>query len=404
MRISAINSYYKYNLILFPCQWVIAVLGWENMIKGKLIYHFRLFFGIFMAAALLISCDSFRKNRPEQTETPFSGQWDIRNPYYITGTREEKEILKKYFAMLGHEAENSQEQFAVIREIANNYIQQKNYGRLINFLSSRIHHSPSDPNNAYYLFMIAYGYQQMDAHPAAAIYFDIIVKNYADLSISGKSIHLACLKQLITLEKDPQQRVWYYEELISRFHDQIDIGPSYFMLAQAYEAIGEWNNAIRSYTQFLSHPGSDIPGFPDADNYAKRLVDFNNSAKDWSFENLDSLVNAIKTALDAGSSSRLWQYHAKSNFFTRTWEHGDIYDGGVAGHAVFNLSDFMRGSRIRYADSLDVSSNANETYLKTWGWQYISTWYLYFRKINFPLDPEIHGRWEWAGIYYGEKS
>ncbi|MDR1596788.1 MAG: tetratricopeptide repeat protein, partial [Treponema sp.] len=45
-----------------------------------------------------------------------------------------------------------------------------------------------------------------------------------------------------------------------------------------------------------------------------------------------------------------------------------------------------------------------EAYLRTWGWsQYISTWYLYFRKINFPSDPEIHGRWEWAGIYYGEK-
>jgi len=42
--------------------------------------------------------------------------------------------------------------------------------------------------------------------------------------------------------------------------------------------------------------------------------------------------------------------------------------------------------------------------LRTWGWhQYLSTWYLYFRKIYFPADPEIHGRWEWAGIYYGEK-
>ena len=24
-------------------------------------------------------------------------------------------------------------------------------------------------------------------------------------------------------------------------------------------------------------------------------------------------------------------------------------------------------------------------------------------KVNFPADPEIHGRWEWAGIYFGEK-
>ena len=333
-----------------------------------------------------------------------SNQWDIKNPYYISGTREERDTLKEYFAMLGAETENSQEQFAVIREIANNYIRQKDYGRLINFLSSRIHSSPADPNNAYFLFTIAYGYQQMNANPVAALYFDMIVKNYPDLSITGRSIHLACLNQLITIVDDPERRIWYYEELISRFHDQIDNGAAYFMLAQAYEGTGEWNNAIRAYTQFLSYPGSDIPGFPDADNYARRLVDFNNSAKDWSFDTLETLVNAVKAAMDAGSPNRLWQYHAKANFFTRTWEHGDTDEGGIAGHAEFNLADFMRGNRIRYTDELDFSSSANEAYLRTWGWsQYISTWYLYFRKIYFPLDPDIHGRWEWAGIYYGEK-
>jgi hypothetical protein len=177
------------------------------------------------------------------------------------------------------------------------------------------------------------------------------------------------------------------------------------MLANAYEGIGEWAGAIRAYTQFLSYPGSDVPGYPNAETYARHLVDFNNSAKDWTFEDVNTLADAVKDALDAGSPGRLWQYHAKANFFTRTWEHEDTSEGAVAGHAVFTLSDFMRGNRIRYADNLDISSNANEAYLRTWGWsQYVSTWYLYFRKIYFPPDPEIHGRWEWAGIYYGEKN
>jgi tetratricopeptide (TPR) repeat protein len=328
-----------------------------------------------------------------------------RDDYYISGTSEEQDELKQFFALLAAEPENSREQFTVIREIANSYVRQKEYGKLINFLGSRIQQCPEDTYAAYYLFMTAFAYQQMKAYPAAALYFDIIVKNYPDLKIQDKSIHFTCLNQLISLVDSPQQKVWYYEELISRFQDQIDPGPTYFMLAQAYEGIGEWNSAIKAYTQFLSYMGSDIPGFPNADNYARHLVDFNNSAKDWSFENLNTLLNAVKAALDAGSSNQLWQYHAKANFFTRTWEHEDTNDGGgVAGHAIFNLSEFMRGNRIRYAENLDVSSNANEAYLRTWGWsQYISTWYLYFRKINFPPDPEIHGRWEWAGIYYGEK-
>jgi len=330
--------------------------------------------------------------------------FNLKDPYYVSGTREDQSDLEEFFYLLAAEADGSQEQFTVVREIANTYIRQKEYSKLINFLSGRIHQYPEDPYTAYYLFMMAYAYQQMEAYPVAAIYFDMIVKNYPDLTVQGSSIHLASLKQLITMVEDPQQKVWYYEELLNKFQDQIDLGPAYFMLAQAYEGIGEWNNAIRAYTQYLSYIGSNVPGFPNADNYAKQIVDFNNSAKDWTFVSLNALVDAVKDALENGSSSRLWQYHAKVNFFTRTWENEDIADGGVAGHAVFNLSEFMRGNRIRYAENLDVSSTANEAYLRTSGWsQYISTWYLCFRKIHFPMDPELHGRWEWAGIYYGEK-
>ena len=325
-------------------------------------------------------------------------------PYFISGSKEDQYALREYFALLAAETESSLEQLAIVREIANTYIRQREFNKLINFLSSRIHQYPDDPYNSYYLFMIAFAHQQLEANSLAALYFDMIVKNYPDLEIQGRSIHLVCLTQLITLVTDPRQRVWYYEELISRFLDQIDSGPAYFMLGQAYEGIGEWNSAIKAYTQFLSYPASEIPGFPNADSYAKRLVNFNNSAKDWTFGNLDSLANAVKAALDAGASSQLWQYHAKANFFTRTWEHDDTAVGGVAGHAVFNLSDFMRGNRIRYANSLDISSTANEAFLRTWGWsQHISTWYLFFRRVHFPPDPQLHGRWEWAGIFYGER-
>jgi tetratricopeptide (TPR) repeat protein len=387
------------------------------MKKGKLFSVFRKIqknspLAVSLVIVLLFFFSGCRKNDEAKSDYNSKGVFfmglnlKVLNPnrYFFSGTKTQQNTLEEYFTLLASEAESSQEQFAVVREIANAYVHQKEYSKLINFLSSRIHLYPADPYNAYYLFMIAYGYQQMEAFPVATLYFDMIVKNYPDLRVQDKSIHLACLNQLIVLVENPQQRVWYYEELISRFQDQIDLASSYFMLAQAYEGIGEWNNAIKTYTQFLSYAGFDIPGFPNAESYARQLVDFNNSARDWSFENLNALVNAVKAALDAGSSNRLWQYHAKANFFTRTWEHEDTNDGGVAGHAVFNLSDFMRGNRIRYADTLDVSSNANEAYLKTWDWsQYISTWYLYFRKIYFPPDPEIHGRWEWAGIYYGEK-
>jgi tetratricopeptide (TPR) repeat protein len=351
------------------------------------------FFGAFLAFLLLfLSCG----------EVLSGGKAAKIDPYYIMGTPKNKEDLRSLFSLLSPEG-GGEEQFTVVREIANNYIRQKEYSKLINFLTSRINRYPEDLYNSYYFLMIAYGYMQQEAYPAAALYFDLIIKNYSDLTILDQSIHLACLKQLINLVDNPEQRVWYYEELISRFSDQIDLGATYFMLAQAYEQIGEWNGAIRAYTQYRqSYLGTVVPGFPNADTYAQQLVDFNNSSKNWTFENLPALVNAITGTLDSGSSGRLEQYRAKVNFFARSW--GQEATDEARGMADFNLSDFMRGSRIRYAAELDAGSNANEAYLRTWGWsQYISTWYLYFRKIYFPSDPEIHGRWEWAGVYYGEK-
>jgi tetratricopeptide (TPR) repeat protein len=363
------------------------------MEKRKTQRGVNLFWAVLIPAMFFLSC---REARP-------GGKAAKIDPYYIAGTPKNQEDLRSLFSLLSSEGGGREEQFVVVREIANNYIRQKEYSRLINFLTSRVNRFPDDPYNSYYFFMIAYAYVQQEAYPVAALYFDLIIKNYPDLAVLDQSIHLACLNQLINLVDNPEQRVWYYEELISRFSDQIDLGVAYFMLAQAYEQIGEWNSAIRTYTQYKqSYLGTVVPGFPNADTYAQQLVDFNNSSKNWTFESLPALVNAITNTLDSLSSGRLEQYRAKVNFFARSW--GQEAADEARGMADFNLSDFMRGSRIRYAAELDAGSNANEAYLRTWGWsQYISTWYLYFRKIYFPSDPEIHGRWEWAGVYYGEK-
>ena len=361
---------------------------------------------IAISISFVVVSGSFLRCQGGNILPAFNGAASNINPYFIGGTGEERATLKELFSLLAIETADSRERLAITKEISNIYLRQREFGTLINFLNEQLHRYPDDPYNAYYLFMIAFAHQQQEAYPVAALFFDMIVKNYPDLEVQGSSIHLTSLKQLITLVDDPRQRVWYYQELLTRFADQIDPGPIYFMLGQAYESIGEWNNAIRVYTRFLSHshPGSDVPGFPDAHSYARRLVDFNNSARDWTFESLDALASAVMSALSAGSSTRLLRYHAKVNFFTRTWENEDSAVGAGAGHATFNLADFMRRARIHHANTLEVNPSGNEAFLRTWGWhQFLPVWYFYFRRIHFPPDPEIHGRWEWAGIFYGER-
>ncbi|MDR2071708.1 MAG: tetratricopeptide repeat protein [Treponema sp.] len=375
----------------------------KNDNKAASIFFILLWGGVFFFGCKNpgeLSGDNFEENW--LLSKVFGGKdFSPDDSYYITGDKNQREVFRDLFTLLEIDGQTGVPQFPVVQEIAREYAREKEYGRLINFLGSWIAEYPDDPYTGYYFLMIAFAYIQLEAYPAAAIYFDIIVKNHPDLTVREESIHFIALNQLISLVTNPEQLISYYETLISRFPDKVDLGHTYFMLGRSYEQTGNWNGAIQAYTKFLPYYGTIIPGFPNAYMYAKQLVDFNNSPKDWTFENLDALLDAIRSALDTGNSVRLRQFRARVNFFARSWEQEDEDNAGMA---EFNLADFMRGNRIHYAAHLDSESNTSEAFLRTWGWsQYISVWYFYFRKIYFPPNPEIHGRWEWAGIYYGEK-
>ncbi|MCL2209342.1 MAG: tetratricopeptide repeat protein [Treponema sp.] len=358
--------------------------------------HLRKIFAIMLLFVVLIPVTAC-KLLPENLY--FNGA-DV-DPYYITGSKEEREHFLDLFNILKTEEPGSEDEFSVIREIAASFARLKDFDRLIHFLSARIINNPADIYNSYYLLMIAYANVQQDSLPIAALYFDMIVMNYPDFIINDESIHLICLRQLINLNRNPERQVLYYQELISRFPEKIDLGIFYFMLGQACEKIGDWNGAIQAYSNYLPYTGTIIQGFPNADQYARQKVDFSKSPKDWTFESLPVLRAAIEDALDEGSARQLSRYQAKVNFFGRSWGQTETDDARMVD---FNLAEFMYNNRIRYASDLDASSNATEAFLRTTGWStYLQTWYLYFRKIHFPQDPEIHGRWEWAGIYYGEK-
>ena len=336
----------------------------------------------------------------EQLQTAASRNLGV-DQYYITGSKTDRENLQELFNLLKMEEPGSEGEFTVVREIAGTYARLNEYEKLIHFLGIRTINNPADPYNGFYFLMIAHANIQLNSEPIAALYFDLIVKNYPDLEINDESIHLVSLRHLINLVDDPERQVWYYRELISRFPEKINLGVSYFMLGQVCERTGDWNGAIQAYTNYLPYSGIIIPGFPNADQYANQQVDFSRSAKDWTFETLPALISAIEAALDANNATLLSQYQTKVSFFARSWEQQETDDIGLR---RFNLAQFMYGNRIRYASTLDPSSTANEAFLRTTGWSTtLPTWYLYFRKIFFPQDPEIHGRWEWAGIYYGEK-
>lgn len=346
---------------------------------------FRVIGTIAAAAIILASCSSGREN------------------YLLDGLRENREEQQELLNLLDRNPEDPETRFALVNRISSNLIAEKRNGELILFLTSTVDGNPADPYAAYWLLLVARAYLDQGANEMAGYYFARILENCPDLDVRGSSIHLASLQNLIRITDSAELLIRYYTEMITRFGGEIDQGHAYFMLARAYERLGEWDLAIQTYKQFLEYGqfGIQIPGVPDAYEYAKKIIDYDASSKDWTFDSLDDLVNVIRKAINGYDYRALDRYRAKVNFFAMSWKQDS---SGSNAEADFAMRDFMLGNRIRYNDTLDASSNPNEAYLRTWGWsQYISVWYLYFRKVNFPADPDIHGRWEWAGIYYGEK-
>ncbi|MFI3256862.1 MAG: tetratricopeptide repeat protein [Spirochaetales bacterium] len=307
------------------------------------------------------------------------------------------------FTLLEKTDPGEEQHFAIIHQIANNYQSQKQYNDLIVFLTNHVAQNPNDEYNAYWLLLTAYTYLETGAKPVAEMYFERIIKNYEDLSVKDESIHMLCLRNLLQISTDSENRVEYFLHLLRRYPNEISKAEIYARLAAEYEKLTEWELALKAYENFLEQPNAatiQVVGIPGAYTKARQFVEFNNSAKNWTFETLEELQQAVSTALAYYQFYKLEQYKS-ANFFAMSWKQNAAETNTVVNYL---LADYAAGRRIYYSAELDESSTPNEAYLRTWNWpQYVSVWYFYFRKVNFPLDPEIHGRWEWAGIYYGEK-
>lgn len=312
-----------------------------------------------------------------------------------------QQLLKN---ILEDQSLDQKKRYVVVNKIAENMLSVNDYPSLVIFLTQWVEDHPDDPYNAYWLLMTAYAYLENDAKSVAEYYFERIIGNYEDLLVQEKSIHFLSLQNLIQISTTPANRIYYFNQLISRFPDKISKTELYYRLALEYEKESEWTLALKTYAQFLDQSDAStiqIEGISNPYLNAKQLVDFNNSPKDWTFETRDALVNAVKKAISSYNYNALERYKSKVNFFAMTWRSEETDENAQVG---FTMRSYMLGNRIRYNVELDPSSTPTEAYLRTTGWSnYVNTWYLYFRKVNFPADPEIHGRWEWAGIYLGEK-
>lgn len=293
--------------------------------------------------------------------------------------------------------------YAIINQISTKMLEEGKLQDLVVYLTDYVERNPDSKYNGYWLLMCAYSYIQMHQEPVAEYYFERILRGCPDLMVKGQSIHYICLEQLIQISTNHENRINYFNMLMSRFPENVNATEMYVRLANEYEKMGDWTRALKMYSMFLAQTDASsvqIVDMNDVYNHARSLINFNNSPKNWMFKTLDGLANAVKEAITYNQPRRLDQIHSRVNFFAISRRQEE---NNATTEVEFSIQDYMHGNRIRFSDDLIPGSTINEAYLKTTGWTTgASDWYFYFRKVNFPADPKIHGTWEWAGIYMGE--
>lgn len=270
---------------------------------------------------------------------------------------------------------------------------------LLTMMAERV---PDDPYGAYYLYLVARHYQELGEIPLARHYYVRVVEGYEDLRVHDLSLHVHSLTALIEMTADPRLLAKYYRRLIEEHGSSIDQGRAYYFMAKALEELGEWSAAYAAYREFVRYPETKIPGRPRAHEEVTARLAFFDSDRSWVVRRLEDLKARITWAIYNKDAETFLRYQAKVNFFTRSWEQENSDPNATPDWDIGSL--LQRSGYVEVAGEIDMSSNADEAFLYTYGWGLrIKTWYLYFRRVDFPADPEINDSWEWAGVFLGER-
>jgi tetratricopeptide (TPR) repeat protein len=290
--------------------------------------------------------------------------------------------------------------YVLMEKLIRRIYEESGLDDLRSFIHQYVMHESEDPYNSYYFLLLGDFYFD-EFSPLSEYYYSRLLSEYPDVILDGYSTHFRALNGLLRQVNDSAKRISYYERLLSDFPGNIDEGLTWYYLAQEYRSDGRFDDYYLALDQFhRNFPETEVPGIPDIHQQVSEELAFHyNDRKDWTVPNLNTLIANISSALRSRNPRLLERYRAKENFFAMS-RFQEITDQNA--RPDFDIGLFLTSARRGIVSEL-ISQNETEAVLHTSGWSYrINDWYFYFRKVDYPADPQIHGNWEWAGIYFGD--
>jgi tetratricopeptide (TPR) repeat protein len=341
----------------------------------------------------------------------FLGSSSTRQDVFVVGSDVQKKELVSLFKLLAGEKESGATRYTLIQEIIAKLREQGQIARMNLFLTEYVDQNPTDPYLAHYLFVVAENYRQAGATAFALREYSRVLASTSDILEEGRSIHEQSLFHLVQLEPSASKRREHFEELKARFQYKMVTPDLYYSWGRTAETLGLWDEALLAYNRFLQFPDPTVAGDPKASQRIRSLVDISQTDRAWVRQDLNELVAQVKRAVSNSETQLMETLRAKVGFFTLSWDNTDLTDTLTE---AFDIRVFLKdlvlqansgtGNDVRFEPALDPLSNDREAYLRSTGWNYrIPTWYFYFRRVEYPADPESNGAWEWAGVFFGEK-
>lgn len=317
--------------------------------------------------------------------------------------------------------------FLLIYQIFQNYLGLKDFDENLSFLiNQKTLSSEKDPYLSMYFYLLGQIYENKGEEDVAVLYYQIILRQLEDVKINDKSLHKTILEKLLFLETNPYLKRQYNAILLERFSSKSTLKEKSlwnYQMATLLEKIGHWKEAIDYFQNYLnlgyfSLPENILRTNPNIYEDIRTKIMFHYSKKNWTFRNLEDLKNKVKTGVYNFDAYTLNKIRTYNSFFIREWNQQSTtmaIDTDAINSSDINVLNFLkeflslsknfRGkSKITFEPDFDSESSEKLVYLKSYGWNRINQWYFVFRKIDYPLDPQLNGNWEWIGIFLGEKQ
>ena len=292
--------------------------------------------------------------------------------------------------------------------------------RLDDIFLSHIVIQPKDPYNAYYLYNIAGHYIERGEKLMGLWLLRSMYQQFPDLRLSEHpGIHYLILDILGRMEVNLDDRIAAIQKILT-FNElewsvaddsaMFDRGVWLYRLGNAQEMkaaqlvygeerqLEQLQAAMQSYQQFLGMDLSSVPEEPNARKIVTSKLNIYRTRRNWYTDpDLKNLIRKIQYAIQQNNVRAVLYYQA-NGFFALSSGYRDNLERSFTN---IYLPNFL-GGFIQFG-GLATESNNEEAWLYSTNWPFdLSTWYLYFRRIRYPVNPEIDGNWEWAGIYLGD--